>query len=462
MTARDVAIAVLADSRTARQTAKHSLDEQLGRYRIAPVDAGLAAELVWGVMRHRLTLECVLKSVIEDRWKRTSATLQNILLVAAYQMLWLDGVPEFAIINEAVEQAKREGGRPAGGFVNAVLRNVQRKIRNRFETGEPADPQLCIVTGTDRHCRFDGPILPNPQTEYAYYLSAATSHPEPLIHRWLKAYGEEATASICRANTTHPPAVLRPNALRTDATRLAERLRTDGCDVQIIEDQAVAVLQPAGIGTVLKLPAFAEGLFQPQDVTAMQPVRALDLKPGGTLIDLCAGLGTKATQAAERMNDRGIVLAGDTDAAKLYRLQDNCNRLGIQSVRTVTADEIHTAASEIERIDAILVDAPCSNSGVYARRPEARYRFHERSLQGLVGIQTELLEQAAGLARTETRICYSTCSIEPEENVRVVEAFCRRNPKWRVLTEHQALPRYSSMPADWRDGGYYAVLTRFE
>jgi len=222
------------------------------------------------------------------------------------------------------------------------------------------------------------------------------------------------------------------------------------------------VLQPAGIGTVLKLPAFAEGLFQPQDVTAMQPVRALDLKPGGTLIDLCAGLGTKATQAAERMNDRGIVLAGDTDAAKLYRLQDNCNRLGIQSVRTVTADEIHTAASEIERIDAILVDAPCSNSGVYARRPEARYRFHERSLQGLVGIQTELLEQAAGLARTETRICYSTCSIEPEENVRVVEAFCRRNPKWRVLTEHQALPRYSSMPADWRDGGYYAVLTRFE
>jgi 16S rRNA (cytosine967-C5)-methyltransferase len=509
MKARDVAVAVLADSRAGRRTAKRSLDELIGRYRIVPADVGLANELVSGVMRHRLTLEAVLRPATDGRWDRVSSTLQHILLVAAYQLMWLDAVPAFAAVNEAVEQAKREGGRRAAGFVNAVLRFVQRHLVARDEREPARNPRCCVPIGPNRYCRFDLPALPDPVAEPAGFLAAATSHPEVLVNRWIRAFGREQAEAVCIAGTRRPPLVLRPNLLRTDAAKLAERLKAEGCDAQVVplggagssprldkgglggveagvvNDPARAPCADRGAGEVAprasdraghavvvvlsaspspgpvsNLAAFREGLFQPQDITAMQPVRASAIEAGSTVVDLCAGYGTKATQAAEQMGDRGLVIASDTVPDKLAALAENCRRLGITCVRTVAPQELAAVVASQKRLDVILVDVPCSNTGVLARRPEARYRFALPGLRPLTATQAELLRRGAELARPETRLCYSTCSVEREENEDIVQAFRRAHTEWRVLQSRLTLPQCGPRLGDWRDGGFYAVLVR--
>ncbi len=469
MKARDAAVTILSDARAGRRTARRSLDELLGRYRIAPADLGLAGELVWGVMRHRLTLEAVLRIPVGDRWERLSATLRHILLVAAYQLIWLDRVPAFAAVNEAVEQAKREGGRRAGGFVNAALRTLQRHIAARNEPGPAPDPRTCVPTGPDRHCRFDVRVLPDPAADPVGYLSAVTSHPRDLVRRWIEAFGRDPAEQICRAGTLRPPVVLRPNLLRTDATRLARRLEAEGCRVTIVDldlvpptavghTAAVAPHEPSPSGPVWRLASAAEGLFQPQDITAMKPVLALGIRSGMTVLDLCAGYGTKATQAAEHMGDRGLVIATDPDADKLLALSENSTRLGLGSVRCVPFADVDAAIADQARLDAIIVDVPCTNTGVLGRRPEARYRFANESLRRIAAIQESLLDRAASLARAETRLCYSTCSLEREENAAITDSVCLRHPDWHIVRSEMTLPHPD--PIRWHDGGYFAVLAR--
>jgi len=486
MKARDAALAVLADARAGRRTARRSLDELIERYRITPADVGLAGEIVWGVMRHRLTLETVLRPATEGRWDRVGSTLQHILLVAVYQLMWLDAVPAFAAIHEAVEQAKREGGRRAAGFVNAVLRFVQRHMLAREDREPAGDRRCCVPTAPGRYCRFDVPVLPDPADTPVAYLAAATSHPEILVRRWVKAFGRERTEMICLAGTRRPPLILRPNVLRTDAAALAERLRAEGCEVAIAgiaddparsPDRKDAAMQPSRPGSreheavvllgasppsgaLSRLAAFRDGLFQPQDITAMRPVRAAGVRTGDVVLDLCAGYGTKATQAAEQMADRGLVIASDSDPEKLGALADNCRRLGITCVRTAAPDELAAVLAAQGRLDVILVDVPCTNTGVLARRPEARYRFTPAALRALAATQARLLHRAAELARPETRLCYSTCSLEKEENEGIVEDFCKRHRGWRVLRSQLTLPQCGAGPTDWCDGGFFAVLVR--
>lgn len=460
MGARDVAICVLADARAGRRTAKRSIDELLGRYTVRFEDVGLASELVWGVVRHRLTLEAVLQFVVTAKWERLSPTMQHVLLVAAYQLLCLDGVPAFAVIHEAVEQAKREGGRPAGGFVNAALRTLQRRLIGRGQSAPGDDPRTCVRIGPQRTCRFDGPVLPDPTADRILYLSVATSHPTFLVERWTRAFGPAAAESLCRIGTCRPAAVLRPNRLRTDAAALAARLATEGCEVEVVGDEAVVLINPPAVGPILAGSSFREGLFQPQDITAMHAVRLADPKPGAVVLDLCAGFGTKATQAAERMRDQGVVLASDSDSRKLKSLQRNCQRLGLTCVRPIAVDALDAAVAAEPRLDVILIDVPCSNTGVLARRPEARYRVSRRSLAALATAQRSLLERAASLARRETRLVYSTCSVEREENEAVVDSFRQGHREWRIVRMEKNLPQAGGRAAQWRDGGFVALLVR--
>ncbi len=455
--ARWLALRVLADMRPGRRTARQSAEEAIGAAGPDTRETALTIELVMGVLRHKLALVKLLEPLVPRGWSRINHRLQHILLLGAYQLIFLDGIPSYAAVNEAVEQAAAEAGPGAARFVNALLRNLQRSIENPRAPLDPATATRILPIDAAIGCLFRRPILPDPVMDPIGYLSMATSHPAELVHRWTETFGLEPTHRICWSGIGRPPVILRPNPLRVTPQELIGRLAEEGIEA-VISACGKAVCVPHA-GGIHQSTAFRQGLFQAQDPTAMQPVLHMDLQPGQVVLDLCAGLGTKATQMAEIMGDRGTVIATDRDEEKLARLTENARRLGLTSIRCVRLDRLEAELPPGEQLDWILLDVPCSNTGVLARRPEVRYRFSGPGLGRLVRLQRDLLELADRLARTHTRLMYATCSLEAEENGENCSWFVRRKPAWHVTSQCLMLPEPPAEPQHWRDGGFWA---RFE
>jgi 16S rRNA (cytosine967-C5)-methyltransferase len=344
MDVRAAAVEVLR----AAEREKRFVDEAIEAPRAAldPRDRKLLTAIVFGATRHRLTLDW-----LADRHARhVDDDVRAIFRVALFQMLFLDRVPDYAAVDAAVEQAKPLR---RGGFVNAVLRAVQRETKDGLDA-----------------------ILPEDRLQR---LSIAHSHPQWLVARWLKRFGTK-TESILRANN----AVLPVTA------------RVGGALVEVE-------------GDVTAHPAWPK--LAVQDATSFAVAPLLDPKPGERLLDLCAAPGGKATHLAELMGDRGEVVALDLDPARLALVAEAAKRLGLGCITCVAGDG--TAPPVKGPFDAVLVDAPCSNTGVLARRPDARWRLRPKDIAVCAALQRRLVDAAKALGR---RVVYSTCSLEPEEN----------------------------------------------
>jgi 16S rRNA (cytosine967-C5)-methyltransferase len=454
--ARDIAVDVLRDDRDPGPFTQHRLDRLVAERKPSRADAGLATELALGVVRHRLTLDHLLSRVFHGDMRHIDPRLLPVLRVGAYQLVWLDRIPPFAAVDSAVDQAKRLAGRRAGGLVNALLRQILRHRRDEVVPDPPDQPRRCIRIDRDRWRAFDTDLFADPASDRAGYLAAATSHPAHLVRRWLDRFGRGKTEQICLAGSLRPPLVLRVNRRRTGVRALMDRLAAEGTTaVACASTDAVFVsdAQP-----VREMQAIADGHCQPQDVTAQSVVRAAPPRPGQKVLDLCAGPGTKTTQLADYMEDRGLILACDRSAAKIASIEDHCRRMGVTCARAVPADELDTAAAQWGPFDLALVDVPCSNSGVLARRPEARYRITAERLGKLADAQSALLARAARHVRPGGKIIYATCSIEPDENEHVVQRFLTGPAGRRLLDSKQVLPRAGQALTDWRDGGFWAVM----
>jgi 16S rRNA (cytosine967-C5)-methyltransferase len=458
MDARTAALRALGDLREGRKTARQAIEALIAQYGLPDRERPLAMELVTGVVRRRLTLAAILGHFTQHRWKHVSRRLQHVLMIGTYQILWLDSIPVFAAVNEAVNQAKAEGGRRAGQFVNAVLRQLERRIDQRRIPTEKADPTRSVPIDRVDSCQLVDAVLPDPTQKSIDYWSQATSHPAWLVSRWIDAYGPDHTRSICMAGTMRPPIFLRPNPLKTDMPTLINLLIEAGFEPQSSASGDSILVEHTALLT--GSPLLTAGLVQPQDPTSMLPVRNMGLKPGQTVLDLCAGLGTKTTQMVELMKDDGIILATDVDDGRLTGQAETVQRLGYKCAQIVPKAEVEARAASLGQLNWILVDAPCSNSGVLARRPEIRYRINMQSLIKLGMVQLSLLEQAANLARPNTRIMYSTCSIDPEENEQVAVRFLQAHGDWQLIDSLLTLPDAGKTPADWHDGGYWAVFKR--
>jgi 16S rRNA (cytosine967-C5)-methyltransferase len=276
-----------------------------------------------------------------------------------------------------------------------------------------------------------------------------------LVERWHRRFKPQLCRQICLAGATRPKLVMRANVRRITPAALLERLRISGHPAEFVTGTEAIVLRDAL--PLTQLPEFGEGLCQPQDSTAQLAVQMAAPKPGEIVLDLCAGVGTKSTQAAELMNDAGIVIASDVDGTKLAKIRENAGRLGLPSIRTCDSTELEPLlSSQPRRPDLIIADVPCSNTAVLARRPEARYRASQKQITSLVQLQREILLRATLLAGPATRLLYSTCSIEREENESQAAWFIERFPGWKIVHERFTLPDLD------RDGGYAVVLSRNE
>jgi 16S rRNA (cytosine967-C5)-methyltransferase len=384
--------------------ADSALEAELTRHRLETRDAALATELVYGTLRWQRYLDWILAPHSRRRLESLDPRVRVLLRMTAYQIAFLERVPAFAAVNDAVTLAPRSAG--VSAFVNAVLRSFAR-----------------------RGAREREPALPRNASEA---LAVRCSFPTWIAERWVARYGREDAESLMRALNERPPLTLRANRLRIARDALGRRLADeDGLEWQPTR------LAPEGLvvgpgGAPGEWRAFADGGFAVQDEASMLIARLLGPEPGATIADVCAAPGTKTTHLGELMDNRGRILAFDREPARLARVGEAAARLGVSIIDTHDGPVEALAPAFRDACDGVLVDAPCSNLGVLRRNPEVKWRRQPSDLALASRRQSEILGAAATMVRPGGRLVYATCSLEPEENDDVARAFLAARPDFRV------------------------------
>ena len=422
-----------------------------------------ATDLVLGTIRNRRAIDTVIAAFSGRLVDRIPDKLLNIIRVGTCELVYSPATAQHSIVNEAVENAKALMGKKQVGFVNAVLRQITRSITNRQIELSKSNPGRTLCQNLETGCEFDRDFLPNPESSPADYLSTVFSLPGWLISDWLSEFGAELTRRICLASNRKPSIYLRPNSLKTSVQELAEKFHLADIEIDITpQDSMIRVKSPR---TITELPGFAEGLFIVQDITASRVVRMLSPQPHRKILDLCAAPGVKTAQLAEITGDSATIIATDIDAERLKKVEENITRLGIKSVEVVPYEQLLNSKffklSGVEgsiqnsKFDCVLLDVPCSNTGVLARRIEARYRITPHAIKKLIKTQSELLNTAASMLEQHGIICYSTCSIRQDENGNLIRDFKKRNPNFVLNAVKLTLPSTERFDCD---GGYTAIL----
>jgi 16S rRNA (cytosine967-C5)-methyltransferase len=402
------------------------LEKALARPRLSPANRRLVQELVYGVVRWQATLDWLIARQTESRAQKPM--LQILLRLGLYQIFWLDRVPNHAAVHETVELAKRSGCAPQAGFVNAVLRGCLREF-------EPTRQRLSELKET--------------QPSLGY------SHPEWLATRWQDRWGAEKSARLMQWNNTPPGTCARVNALKVDPGSLLAQWRDEQVEYDFIRRDWLEENLVFGLTAhppLATLPSFRRGWFYVQDPSTLLSVNKLNPQPGESILDLCAAPGGKTAYIAQLMQNQGRLIAHDTDPQRLKLIDENCARLGVTCAETVLPEALDLRPSTLDRV---LVDAPCSNTGVMRRRVDLRWRIRPEEIHRLRKVQGELLRQAAPLLKPGGTLVYSTCSLEPEENRELTEEFLRERPDFRLAHQRELLPF-----ADGVDGAYIARLER--
>ena len=410
-----------------------------------------ATDLVFGTIRNRIAIDHVIAQITERPTERIPAKLLNIIRIGTYELIYVPQTPQYSIVNEAAENAKAIAGKKQIGFVNAALRRISRQITNRQIPLSQAAVTKTIPQIPTTGCEFETELLPNPADSPAEHLSKAFSLPKWLIEDWLTDFEAKKTAQLCVASNRRPGVYIRPNRLKTTPEHLAEKLSQADIEFEILPDQQM--LRVKSPRAIANLPGFKQGLFTVQDLTASQPVKALKPQPNWTILDLCAAPGTKTTQLAELTGDKAKITATDISAQRLEKLTENITRLDIHSINIVDYENVQQSGP----FDAVLLDVPCSNTGVLAKRIEARYRVTPNALKKLTKTQSSLLDRAAELTKPAGKICYSTCTIQNAENNKLIENFLKNNPAFTLKSEKLTLP---SPEKPDHDGGYLAILEK--
>ncbi len=420
---RQIAARVLSQRLNNGEFTENLLETALATARLSPADRGLCHELVCGVVRWQATLDrLIARKTTPGREPRPA--LVNLLRLGLYQIFWLDRIPPHAAVHETVEQAKRSGYVSQSGFINAILRAYLREF----------DEVKKILADM----KVSQPAL-------------GWSHPEWLVERWRKNFGDEKTRALLEWNNTPPKTFARVNMLKTDATKLIERWREENVEYDFVtrdwtgENLAFELKSHPPLNS---LGSFRAGCFYIQDPSTLLAPALLDAQPGETILDLCAAPGGKATFIAQQMNNEGKIVAHDSFADRLKLIRENCTRLGVTCAEPTATYNFQPAT-----FDRVLVDAPCSNTGVMRRRVDLRWLIQPTEIERLRVTQLVLLKQAATVLKPGGVIVYSTCSLEPEENSELVQEFLAANPNFKLETERQLLPF-----ADNVDGAYVARL----
>jgi len=421
---RQIALQTLLRSQETQNAVEHVLARRFRSASLSSADTGLCRELVSGCVRWRRLLDWLIERATEGREQKPA--VREILRLGLYQIFFLSRIPEHAIVDESVRLAKTERCLGQAGFINAMMR---RFLRERVQiTRDIADLQE------------DRPAL-------------GQSHPDWLFEKWVQRWGCEKTVRLMEWNNRPAPTCARVNPLLTDPESLTKRWKDENVEATPIDcdwakpDSLFRLRQHPSLES---LSSFRDGLFYVQDPSTLLAVDLLDPQPGQAILDLCAAPGGKTCQIAGRMNNEGQLSAIDISEFRIELLRENCERMRVTCATLGLADATATG-----KYDRVLVDVPCSNTGVIRRRLDLRWRLSPEEIRLLTDEQLKLLGQAAEWAKPDGQLVYSTCSIEPAENEQLVARFLETKPDWQLINERTLHP-----VEDHTDGAYTARLKR--
>lgn len=395
-------------------------------------------EYVQNILRKRSYLDFLIDHYSSVQVDEMKPGLKNILRLAIYDMLFMDSTPDYAAINEAVELGKRKLGGKTGDLVNAIMRNLQR----------------------------DGEDLPKPAFKDRNKLVATTfSHPEWLTARWRKRFGEREAFQLMQANNSRPNYYVRVNTLRTKPENF--ELRMEKMDVQAEPSDFLPYYYKVdSVQPLIEKGLLKKGLCLVQDVAAGFAPTILDPQPDESVFDLCAAPGTKSIMMSDLMQGKGDILSVDISAERLEKLAESALNFDAENIKIRRGDVLEVS---LGLADAVLLDAPCTGTGVLSKRADLRWRRDEEGLRKAVELQEQLLEEAANMVKRNGRLVYSTCSLEPEENMDQITKFLDKYDNFVLESLEDYLPEevlaedgksYQTFPHKHGCDGHFGVLLR--
>ncbi len=379
------------------------LEIEIKNSELSGKDKALLFEIVHGVIRWLGRIDWVLNGFYKGQFSKCIPNVKNSMRVALYQILFLDKVPDHAAVNESVEFVKKLQGEKSANLTNAVLRNI---IRNR------------------KAIRY-----PNRAEDPTSYLAAYYSHPTWMVKRWIARFGEEDTERLLIANNKKPIHTLRINKIKTNAGELKSLLKS--VDLKYIEGKYnKEYLQLNTLTNITSWEYFQKGYFAIQDESTGFSCKALNPKPGMKILDLCAAPGGKTAFIADLMENKGEIVAIDKFESRLDLSKRNIERLGINNVRYIAKDALEMKENGF---DAVLADVPCSGLGTLTKKPDIKWKKDFSDIRKLSKIQFALLKKACELVKVGGEVIYSTCTIEPEENIEIVNELLKTNNNFELV-----------------------------
>lgn len=424
--ARRLAVEVLLKVEQESAYANLALNAAFDKHSLSERDRAFATFLVQGVLRHRGELDDALQPFLKRPLEKLAASLRNVLRVGVFQLLYAEDIPPSAVLNTSAEIAKRMGHAGNASMANAVLRNFLRSMPEK------------IAAAPDESADVNG-------------LAKRYSVNPWLVSKWKRTFGDQEALKLLEYSQSVPELTLRVSTNNITVEGLRDILAAKGVKTRkgtLVPFCLVVEDRKAVRGPMEKLPGFNEGLFVVQDEAAAFVSEVVDAKPGEIVVDLCAAPGGKTLHLAEMMQNKGRVIAVDIHDNRLNLLKESRTRLGLTNIEIKAADG--TEFMPDRPAHKVLVDAPCTGTGVINRRSDLRFTREEPHLDELVGLQRRLLEQAARMLAPGGELIYSTCSIEPEENQENIDWFLANHTDFKYEDLRGYVPE--ELRERWFDG----------
>ena len=399
---RFVAITILQEVLYKGAYSNIALNNQLNKSNLNKKDKSLVTEIVYGTLKYKYAIDCILDGFLKSNLKDMDKFIVNVLRISIYQIKYLDKIPDFAVVNEAVELSKKKSSK-LSKVVNGVLRNYLRNKQGKYHKSNNYIDKLCF--------------------DYSF--------PKWMIKLFISQYGDENINRILNGLNATPKITVRVNRLFSDTQIIYSELVENGYSVQsgIVCKDSIVINRGSSIN---ENPLFKCGRISVQDESAMLAVTSMDLANNMVVFDMCSAPGGKASYAAEIMGNTGQIFAFDIYKNKIKLIEANIERLGIKNIKaTLQNAEIYNDKLK-EKADRVLIDVPCSGLGIIRKKPEIKWNKNMKQLKEIINIQRNIIKNASKYVKVTGKLIYSTCTINREENEKNINWFINNNPEFEL------------------------------